>query len=235
MTYSRDSMTQEIESSSICRRDFWKWVLTAFAGMSAVMRPTLGGAQKLSSKEMKTILPKGTKPGDLVSRNPKELDTRNLEVTRLEDFGTMGLEDHQVDLESWRLLVEGEVDRPLGLTYSELLSLPSIVRKVLLICPGVFVNHGVWTGVSMKALLDRAKIRRGANFVTFAGPEGNYEKVHRVPLQEALEDKAFLAYQVNGKPLPRKHGFPLRLVAEDYYGYDWVKYVYKVTVARIGG
>lgn len=38
------------------------------------------------------------------------------------------------------------------------------------------------------------------------------------------------AYEVNGEPLPRKHGFPLRIVAEDRYGSEWVKYVYKVTV-----
>ncbi len=187
----------------------------------------------MSTEKPKTILPKGTKAQDLVGRNPKDLDTRNLDVTPLEDFGTMGLEDHEVNLESWRLIVDGEVDRPLTLAYSDLVSMPSVTRKVLLICPGVFVIHGEWTGASMKALLDRANSRPGANYVTFRGPEGNYEKVHRVPLAEALADKVFVAWQVNGKPLPQKHGFPLRLVAEDYYGYDWVKYVYKVTVNRI--
>jgi len=46
-------------------------------------------------------------------------------------------------------------------------------------------------------------------------------------------DKVFLAYEVNGKPLPQRHGFPLRAVAEDSFGYDWVKYVYKVEVNKI--
>ena len=43
----------------------------------------------------------------------------------------------------------------------------------------------------------------------------------------------FLAYGVNGKTLPKKHGFPLRVVAEGYYGSDWVKYVYKVSVDTV--
>jgi sulfoxide reductase catalytic subunit YedY len=38
----------------------------------------------------------------------------------------------------------------------------------------------------------------------------------------------FLAYRANDRPLPEKHGFPLRVVAQDYYGGVWLKYVYKV-------
>jgi sulfoxide reductase catalytic subunit YedY len=55
----------------------------------------------------------------------------------------------------------------------------------------------------------------------------------RVPLADVDNGKVILAYAVNGEILPRKHGFPLRLVAEDYYGHDWVKYVYRMTAERI--
>ena len=51
-------------------------------------------------------------------------------------------------------------------------------------------------------------------------------------MADILSDKVFLAYEVNGKALPRKHGFPLRVVAEDHYGSEWVKYVDKITVER---
>lgn len=217
----------------IRRRDFGKCVLGIIAGIHFMPKRLFAAAQPTEDKKPKTVLPKGTQPKGLVDRNPKDLDTRNLEVTPLEDFGTMGLEDHEVELEAWRLTVEGEVDQPLKLTYSEVTALPSVVRKVLLICPGVFANHGSWTGVSMKALLEKAQMRHGANYVTFSGPKGNYAMTFRVPIEEALSDKAFLAYRVNGKPLPQKHGFPLRLVAEEYYGYEWVKFVDKVSVDRI--
>ncbi len=59
---------------------------------------------------------------------------------------------------------------------------------------------------------------------------GAYEKGVRIPLRELDRKKIFLAYRVNGETLPQKHGFPLRLVYEDAYGYDWIKYVDEVAV-----
>ncbi len=52
-------------------------------------------------------------------------------------------------------------------------------------------------------------------------------------MEDVLSEKVFLAYRVNGEQLPKKHGFPLRTVAEGYYGYDWVKHVYRVSVNKI--
>jgi len=77
-------------------------------------------------------------------------------------------------------------------------------------------------------------VEENATRVMFSGPKGTYEKSETFPIEDVLSNKVFLAYQVNGKALPQRHGFPLRTVAEDYYGYDWVKYVYKVTVEKIG-
>ena len=82
----------------------------------------------------------------------------------------------------------------------------------------------------MSALLQKAKVTDKGTVVNFRGPEGIYEKVEGFPLKDALSDKIFLAYEVNGKPLPQKHGFPLRVVAEDRFGFTWVKYVHKITV-----
>jgi len=177
----------------------------------------------------KTIVPKGTNLNDLRDKNPKDLDASNLEITPLKDFGTMGLVDYDVDIEKWRLVVEGEVATPLSLSYDQVINLACIERTVLMICPGVFVNNGVWKGVSVNELLKMAQIKPDVNYVTFRGPMGTYEKTLRAPIEAALANKVFLAHTVNGRPLPRKHGFPLRVVAEGYYGYEWVKYVYKVT------
>jgi sulfoxide reductase catalytic subunit YedY len=154
-------------------------------------------------------------------------------VIPLKDFETMGLTDHQVDLNTWRLEVTGKVKKPLNLTYSQLLALPVIEKNVLLICPGVFTNHGRWKGISVLELLKMAEAGAGITHVTFRGPEGSYEKVERFEMTEIVSHKVFLAYQVNGRVLPRKHGFPLRIVAEDHYGSSWVKYVYKIEVHKI--
>ena len=99
------------------------------------------------------ILPKGTRRESLIELNPNAIDPRNLEITPLNDFGTMGLTDQEVNLEKWRLKITGEVKNPISLTYEEIKALPVIERNVLQICPGVFANYGQWKGVSIRELL----------------------------------------------------------------------------------
>jgi len=207
------------------RREFIKTGMGFLASVGFVVGAVLSGARWVYARTEKILLPRGTKRQSLIYKDPASLDTRNLETTNLKDFRTMGLSDHEVDLDQWRLEVTGRVKKPQRLTYPEVLSLPSLEKKVLLICPGVFVNHGVWKGVHMKNFLEWAGVDSSVKQVTFSGPKGNDEKSERFPIGDVLSNKVFLAYEVNGQPLPRKHGFPLRIVAEGYYGDDWVKYV----------
>jgi DMSO/TMAO reductase YedYZ molybdopterin-dependent catalytic subunit len=179
------------------------------------------------------LLPKGTRLETLINENPALLDARHLEIQPLEKFGTMGLSDQVTDLNVWRLTVSGEVKKGFSLTYDQIRDLPGIEKPVLLICPGFFANHGRWKGFSLAELAKRAELKKGVNFVTLSGPAGPYEKTGRFPLKDIQSAQVFLAYQVNGEPLTQKHGFPLRLVAEGYYGYEWVKYVDKIQFDRV--
>jgi sulfoxide reductase catalytic subunit YedY len=125
--------------------------------------------------------------------------------------------------------VTGAVKTPLNLTYKELRQLPVIERGVLLICPGFFAYKGRWRGISIRGLLEAAQTTESeVTHLTLSGPAGSYEKVERFSISELENDKLFLAYAVNGDNLPREHGFPLRLVAEDHFGSRWVKYVEKI-------
>jgi DMSO/TMAO reductase YedYZ molybdopterin-dependent catalytic subunit len=212
------------------KRRFLKISIKFITGIGFLASPLFSWIRLVRAKVQKMILPKDFPRKNLVDKNPADLDTHQLDITPLKDFGTMGITDQETDLDTWHLKVEGLVERPFQLTYSQILALPAIERDVLLICPGFFANHGRWKGISMTALLEKAKVKDGATLVTFRGPEGNYEKTERFYLKDALSDKVFLAYEVNGKPLPKKHGFPLRVVAEEHYGFNWVKYVYKITI-----
>jgi DMSO/TMAO reductase YedYZ molybdopterin-dependent catalytic subunit len=182
---------------------------------------------------VKRLLPKGTDLKTLVNENPADLDARDLEVQPLEKFETMGLSDHAVDLKDWRLVCTGEVSTELRLPYDQIRAMPSLEKPLLLICPGFFANYGRWKGISLAELAKKAGTKKGANFVTISGPEGPYEKTARFPWKDVESGKVFLAYQVNGAPLPVKHGYPLRLVAEGVYGSEWVKFVYKVQFDKI--
>jgi len=179
--------------------------------------------------EARRLLPRGFARNKIANMNPAEIDNRNLEIDPLDQFGTMGPTEDRVDLASWRLKVTGEVNLPLLLSYGEVLKLPSITEDVLLICPGFFSNNGRWTGVHVREIVRGAQPTKGAAFIDIKG----YEKELRIPLQDIYQKEIFLAYQVNGAPLPQKHGFPLRLVYADVYGADWIKYVSEIAVAPI--
>jgi DMSO/TMAO reductase YedYZ molybdopterin-dependent catalytic subunit len=212
------------------RRQFLKTGLATLAGVGFLLQPFFSFFRSLWAEERRIILPKGTKRESLAHRNPASLDTRNLEITPLKDFQTMGTMDYKVDVEKWRLAVSGRVKKPIALTYSQVQALPATEKRVLLICPGFFANHGLWRGIRVEELLDMAKAEENLTSVTFISQEGTYERTQKFSMEEILGGKVFLAYGVNGESLPQKHGYPLRVVAEKHYGSDWVKYVSQVKV-----
>ncbi len=176
----------------------------------------------------KQLLPKGFPKNQLLNMNPAEVDNRNLEVDPLNQFGTMGPTDVAVDSKTYRLKITGKVERPLSLSYDQILKLPSLTETVLLICPGFFSINGCWSGVNLKSLIREGQIKKDAQYVDIVGVHG---KRVRIPLKALDQKKTLLAYRVNGETLPQKHGFPLRLVYEDAYGYDWVKYIEEIIVS----
>jgi sulfoxide reductase catalytic subunit YedY len=178
--------------------------------------------------ETKKIIPKGFSKGKLKDMNPAEIDSRNLEIDPLGKFGTMGPTDVAIDIKTYRLKVTGKVGHPLSLSYDEILKYPSLAETVLLICPGFFANNGRWTGVNLKSLIQEAQVKKEAQYIDVIGA---HEKRVRIPLRALDQKRIFLAYRVNGEALPQKHGFPLRLVYEDAYGSDWVKYVDELVVS----
>ena len=72
----------------------------------------------------------------------------------------------------------------------------------------------------------------GVTHVEIRGPDAPRQKVVKYATIDILSNKVFLAYVVNGRMLPQKHGFPLRVVVVDYFGYGWVKYAYSVKALR---
>jgi len=187
---------------------FWGWIAKAWAFV-------------------KEILPKGFSKSKLKDMNPAHVDPRNLDLDSTDKFGTMGPTDIAIDLATYRLKIGGEVNRPLSLTYEEILKLPSITADVLLVCPGYFANYGRWAGVHLKTLLQASQPKGNA---LLADIKGGRDKVIRIRLDSIEQKKVLLAYRVNGETLPQKHGFPLRLVYEDVYGDEWVKYVDEIVV-----
>lgn len=210
------------------RRQFIRKTLTCLTAIGVFFNPVFSRIKTVYAKAKRILVPRGTEMKNLIGENPADLDTRDLEIIPLKNFETMGDTEHEVNLEQWRLEITGNVNKRLKFSYSQILEMPAIERKVLLICPGVFANQGLWKGVSLWDLLEMAGIREGVTHVTLRGTSNYSEKVDRFELEYVRSNKVFLAYQVNGKVLPQEHGFPLRAVAEDKYGSTWTKYVRSV-------
>jgi DMSO/TMAO reductase YedYZ molybdopterin-dependent catalytic subunit len=159
----------------------------------------------------------------------------------------------QVDPSEWRLVIGGHVGRSITLTLDDVMRRPAVTRAVTLECAGngranlsprplsqpwLFeaVGTAEWTGTPLRPLLEAAGLLDGAVEVVFTGldrgVQGGIEQQYERSLSvaDASRDEVFLAYAINGQPLPPQHGFPLRLVVPGWYGMTHVKWLRSITV-----
>ena len=159
----------------------------------------------------------------------------------------------RIDVATWRLRVEGSgVQRPLDLTYDEIVSLPSVSVIRYVECAGNgrsffeaaygkkaqgtqwklgAIGVAEWTGVPLAELLDRAGLKPAAKDVMPAGLDDL--KVRRpMPVAKALAEDTLLVYAMNGQPLPLDHGFPVRVLAPGWIGVANIKWVGRIEVSE---
>lgn len=210
------------------RRQFTTLLALTAGRIALAGSPLVLFLKKAWAQARRRLLPPGTVVDSLIYEDPDQLDPHQLPITPLDRFDTMGLTEHPVDVDRWRLSVGGAVSRPLTLSLDQIKALPVMERKVLLICPGAFAYYALWRGTSLHAILQQAGISPRVSHVVVTGPTGKYYKTERFELSQVQSEKVFLAYAVNGVPLPEKHGFPLRVVAEDRVGSQWIKFVDKI-------
>jgi DMSO/TMAO reductase YedYZ molybdopterin-dependent catalytic subunit len=135
------------------------------------------------------------------------------------------------DPATWRLRVEGKVARPLSLDYRALRALPRAEQVSTFHCvTGWTVQNVHWAGVRFRDLLEPAQPAPGATTLTFVSAEVPY--VDSLTLEQALLRDVMLAYEMDGKPLPREHGAPVRVVIPEMYGYKSVKWVSRIVVGN---
>jgi DMSO/TMAO reductase YedYZ molybdopterin-dependent catalytic subunit len=133
------------------------------------------------------------------------------------------------DRTSWRLHVGGLVEHELDLDYAELRALPRSSQVSDFHCvTGWTVSNVRWTGVRIADIFDRARPTRQAHALQFVSAEDPY--VDYLTIEQALLHDVMLAYSMDGKPLAREHGAPLRLVIPDMYGYKNVKWLSQINL-----
>jgi DMSO/TMAO reductase YedYZ molybdopterin-dependent catalytic subunit len=140
------------------------------------------------------------------------------------------------DPATWRLRIDGLVERPLELTYAELLALPQAKQVSDFHCvTGWSVAHVHWTGVRLHDVLAAARPLPSARALRFVSAESPYDD--SLTLHQALLSDVMLAHRMDEAPLSRPHGAPLRLVIPEMYGYKGVKWVERIelTAAATSG
>jgi DMSO/TMAO reductase YedYZ molybdopterin-dependent catalytic subunit len=165
-----------------------------------------------------------------------------------------------LDRASYQLKIDGAVKNPVTLSYDELRSMPSETHVATLECAGnsrVFlvpqvqgaqwelgaVSNAEWTGVPLRALLERAGLADDACEIVLEGADRGTPKEEPVPPEpisyawslpraKAIRPEVLIAYQMNGRDLPRDHGFPVRAVVPGYYGMSSVKWLTRIQAVR---
>jgi len=134
------------------------------------------------------------------------------------------------DPATWRLTIDGLVERPQHLTQAELLALPAARQVSDFHCVTGWSVRGVeWRGVRFDDLLAGAGVSPRATALTFVSAEEPY--VDTLTLEQLRDaPDAMLALEMDGQPLTRDHGAPARVVMPKMYGYKGVKWVRKIIV-----
>ncbi|HEY3109972.1 MAG TPA: molybdopterin-dependent oxidoreductase [Chloroflexota bacterium] len=144
--------------------------------------------------------------------------------------------DPIVDGATWRLVLDGEVNKPVQLDYRTLRRLPAVEFARTLECISNFtdkpelapfgnnlISNAAWKGVRLKDVLGLAGgLKPGARFITLI----TADEFNAVIPAEAVDDpECILAYEMNGQVLPREHGYPARLLMPGRYGLKSAKWV----------
>lgn len=130
----------------------------------------------------------------------------------------------------YRLTLEGLVTKRLVLNLNQVQQLDATIARRNFVCvTGWSVPDVAWTGVSLPTLLALVGARPEATHMIFYSADGVY--VDQLSLQDAMQPGIMLAYLINGQPLLREGGYPVRLIVPPMYGYKSVKWVNRVVLA----
>ncbi len=154
-------------------------------------------------------------------------------LSSINDFRENSIRGPQhVDIEGYTLQVTGLVDEPKSYTYDEVVSAnDNYTKLVTLNCVEGWSVDILWEGVLVKDLLEKSGISSNATTVVFYAYD---EYSTSLPLDFILDNNIMLAYKMNDVTIPPERGFPFQLVAEDKWGYKWIKWVTAIELNEEG-
>lgn len=150
---------------------------------------------------------------------------------------TKNVIDPQVDMSLWHLELNGLVENARTYRFEDLKGFPPIEQETTLMCisnglDAGLISNAVWKGIAMRDLLDPAAPLSNAVKVRLYGVD-NYTDTF--PLEKAMDPATLLAYEMNGQPLPHRHGYPVRVIVPGYFGEKHVKWLTRIELTTAEG
>ena len=153
----------------------------------------------------------------------------------------------ELSIETWRLKIEGRVAHPVELSLADLLESPAKKLEAVLECAGntaggSAVGNAVWEGVPLAYLLRQAGVEQGATMALIEGGDSgkltadspNLPYCQLVPIAKCMRPESLVALKMNGRFLPRRNGFPARVLFPGWYAMDSVKWLRRIVVLSAG-
>jgi DMSO/TMAO reductase YedYZ molybdopterin-dependent catalytic subunit len=192
------------------RRQFIKSAAAGTAFMA------VGGALVRLAADDLTKSARAEKRGDGRARLPP--GQRTLEYLR-----PMGGDPSDGDVKTFKLKVHGSVKSPFEVDYAGLLKLPQVTKEADVHCvTGWSMLGGVWKGVQIAMLAEKAGIKGDVKHVIFESAHGY---TANAPLADATKDNCLITYRLNGKPFQLQHGAPVRGLVPDLYFWKSAKWI----------
>ena len=231
----RDVMKTGLAMAALGAASNFDWVLPALAQGETVMRFT--------------EFPPTFNPAPAVDRRLFDTHTLSGAFTPPEQFFTTQHYGHpEIDQAAYRLKVGGLVNTPKSLTIDDLRKMGSTDLIAGFECSGNrrpvqgLVGNGRWTGVPLKTVLASAGLKADAREIVFFGADRGKESVNfrgtnfdveqqygrSIQRDQALSPEPFLAFAMNGAPLTKHQGAPLRLIMPGWYGAPNVKWLSEI-------
>lgn len=143
---------------------------------------------------------------------------------------TKNVSDPSIEAGLWRLEIGGLVDRPRSYSFDELRQLAGTLQETTLMCISNAVGDGLmsnarWKGVPLRTLLEIAGPRDGVVKAVLRGSDSYSDTI---AVAKAMDPATLVAYEMNGEPIPLRHGYPVRVIVPGLFGEKNVKWVTRI-------
>ena len=148
-------------------------------------------------------------------------------LSSINDFKENSIKGPQfIDKAKYFLKIKGLTGGELAYGYDDIISSHQLYKKVVrLNCVEGWIVNILWEGFLVRDLIDRSKIPQTAKTIIFRAVDGYSTSF---PLNYIFTKDIIMAYKMNGVVLPPERGFPFQLVAEDKFGYKWIKWITEI-------